>query len=90
MTKQGETIQQIKAFVRAPYAWPGGYLQYAVTSDGAALCAACCKKELKNIVTAISQSLNTGWNVVGIDINWEEPDLYCDHCSQPIESAYGD
>jgi len=24
------------------------------------------------------------------DINWEDPDLYCDECSQRIESAYAE
>lgn len=24
------------------------------------------------------------------DINWENPDLYCDHSGKPIPSAYGE
>lgn len=28
--------------------------------------------------------------VVAYGVNWEDPDLYCDDCSERIESAYGD
>ncbi len=89
MTKQGEQIKQLKDFIHSPYAWPGGFPLYAVTTDGAALCAVCCKQELGNIVTSISQHLHDGWSIEVITVNWEDHDLYCDHCSKPIESAYG-
>ena len=29
-------IEQLKAFIRSPYAWPGGYPLYAVMGDGSA------------------------------------------------------
>lgn len=88
MTKQGDHIKAVKDFAKHPYAWPGGYPCVAITSDGAALCADCVKKELGNIVTSIAQNLRDGWKVEGIDINYEDPDLYCDHCNERIESAY--
>lgn len=28
--------------------------------------------------------------IVAADANWENPHLYCDHCSQRIESAYAE
>jgi hypothetical protein len=28
--------------------------------------------------------------LIAVDVNWEDPDLYCDHCSARIESAYAD
>ena len=31
-----------------------------------------------------------GWQVTAHDANWENPDLYCDHCSSRIESAYAE
>ena len=90
MTKQGEHILRVKDFARHPYAWPGGYPMFAITSDGAALCVACVKKEMRNIVTAIAQGMLNGWKVVAIDINWEDSNLYCHHCSERIESAYSE
>lgn len=83
-------INKVKNAIRHPYAWPGGYPQYLVTTDGAALCCACGRKEWRNIIMAMRQNLRDGWQVDGVDINWENTDLYCDHCSKPIESAYGD
>jgi len=30
------------------------------------------------------------WRLVGVEINYEDTDLYCCHCGEQIESAYGD
>lgn len=90
MTTQGEHIKRVKEFVRQPYTWPGIYPQYAICADGGALCHTCTKKELGLIVTSIAQDIQDGWNVGAIDVNWENTELYCDHCSQQIESAYAD
>jgi hypothetical protein len=30
------------------------------------------------------------WNVVDVDINWEEEYLFCASCNQTIDCAYGD
>jgi hypothetical protein len=73
--------------IQSPYAFPGGYPMFAVTSDGGALCKDCCKSESSSIGTTYG---GDGWQVTGLSINYEDKNLYCDHCSQPIESAYGD
>ena len=73
------------------YAWPGGYPVYLVTSDGAALCPDCVRSEVRLIVDAArTDDRSCGWYPMGADINYEDPDLYCDHCSQRIESAYAE
>ena len=72
--------------IESPYAFPGGYPMFAVTSDGGALCKDCCKSESRSIGTTYG---GDGWQVTGLSINYEDKDLYCDHCSQPIECAYG-
>ena len=70
--------------IASPYAWPGGYPMFAITSDGAALCHRCCSSEHK----AIGSTYGTdGWNIVSLDINYEDPALHCDHCGERIESA---
>ena len=90
MTKQGRHIQAIKDLASHPFAWPGGYPRYAITSDGRALCPWCVTEQLGSIVTSVIQHAHDGWKVEAIDINWEDTRLYCDHCGNLIESAYGD
>ena len=80
----------IKEAVRSKYAWPGGYPLFLITSDGAALCCDCAKQEYKQIAYSIRHNLRDGWRVEAADVNWEDPDLYCDHCSKRIESAYAE
>lgn len=89
-TKPDSMVEKVKAFIRMPYAWPGGYPLYAITSDGAALCKTCGKKHAKTLIDETRQNCKTGWQIVGVDVNWEDSSLTCDNCSQPIESAYGE
>ena len=76
-----------KELVDKPYAWPGGYPIFAITDDGGALCKTCCSTEAELIDHAND---GDGWNVVALTINYEDNNLYCDHCSQQIEAAYND
>ena len=75
--------------IASPYAWPGGYPMYAATSDGACLCHKCCKAESSQIGKP-SGDWHDQWRIVGLDVNWEDPALYCDHCGNRIESAYAE
>lgn len=79
-----------KAVRNGPYAWPGGYPLYFICDDGGALCCACVKTERRNILESISNKARDGWNVRGMDINYEDSELTCDHCNKAIESAYGE
>jgi hypothetical protein len=60
------------------WAWPGGYPLYYLSDDGQTFCPDCANQ--KDAEPEIS----------GVDINWEDPELYCDGCSQRIESAYAE
>ena len=88
------TIQELKAHFHKgkmqPWAWPGGYPLYAITSDGAALCPSCVTKERAQIFRSTHEKSRDGWAIEGIDANWEDASLYCDHCSKRIESAYAE
>lgn len=85
------TVEQLKNFIRQPYAWPGGYPQYLICADGGALCKTCATKEYKLILSDTrAVDLRSGWCIAGVDVNWEAVDLTCDHCGQLIESAYGE
>ena len=80
-----------------PYAWPGGYPIFELMADGGTLCVSCANDK-KNPVVCIDPGVaihsipisDQQWTVVASDINWEEDDLFCDHCNEKIESAYGD
>ena len=83
-------LKQAKDFARNPYSWPGGYPKALITADGGCLCADCTRKEWTQIAAESFDNTNNGFRVAGIDVNWENPDLYCDHCSERIESAYAE
>jgi hypothetical protein len=73
------------------YAWPGGYPLFLITEDGGALCPACVRAEVRTILTAIrDDDTRGGWYPVAVDANWEDPELFCDHCGSRIGSAYAE
>ena len=84
MNKESAAIA--KQIIRNPYAWPGGYPTFGITNDGGALCPTCCKSEFRLIATSTG---NDGWTLQAQDINWADTMLFCDHCNELIESAYG-
>lgn len=79
---------ELKQFIRQPYAWPGGYPMFLLLSDGGAICHCCAKKEFKLILSSLFHNYRDGWNPCAVDVNWEDSELYCDHCNKLIESAY--
>jgi len=84
-----KTTHDLRATLRAGrYTSLGGYPLFFYTSDGAALCFACCAKEYRQVSTEIRERSNCGFRVVGAEINYEDKELTCDHCSKAIESAY--
>jgi len=84
------SVDQFKADLQQPYAWPGGYPRYFLTSDGAALSFKAAADNQQQIIEAIADNDNSGWRVIGCDINWEDAELYCDHIGDRIESAYAE
>jgi hypothetical protein len=86
-----KTVHDFRRAIRnGPWAWPGGYPLYFITSDGAALSFKAAKAERRNVLWAIASRSNDGWRVVAYDVNWEDPDLTCDHSGKRIKSAYGE
>ena len=81
--------QALQSVIRYPYAH-GGYPRYAITSDGGCLCHACCGDNYRLIRESQRDVPQDGWQVVGIDVNWEDTCLYCDNCNALIPSAYGE
>lgn len=85
-----KNLRDAKQFARARYAWPGGYPLAAITADGGCLCSDCVHSEWRLICAESFENTNCGFRIAGVDVNWENTDLYCDHCNEPIESAYGE
>lgn len=88
------TIQELKAYFHKgkmlPSSWPGMYPLFALCSDGGVLCPACVTKERASIFRSTHEQSRDGWCIAGVDANWEDPQMYCDHCGKRIESAYAE
>jgi len=83
------TVQEfLKNLKDGPYAFPGGYPKYFITKDGGILSFQAAKEMKDEIISAIKDGYDDQWLVVGVDINWEDSDLYCDHTNEKIECAY--
>ena len=85
-----QQLKSVKEAIRQPYAFPGGYPLHLITKDGACLCVECARVNFYNIVYSALRDINDGWLVAGVSINWEDTDLICDNCAEPIQSAYGE
>lgn len=84
------TIEQFRADLSDPYVWPGGYPRFFICSDGGCLTFKAAKEEQELIEQAIEDNDNSGWRVIGCEINWEDNSLYCDHTGEKIKSAYAE
>lgn len=69
------------------YSSIGSYPLFAITSDGVALCPDCVNAERALIGTTTGSD---GWCITAVTANWEDPELFCDHCGNRIESAYAE
>ena len=84
-------LPDIKNIIRHPYAWPGGYPQFFITADYAALSVESARENWREICGAwFDDDSSGGWLITGIEINWEDASLYCDHSGDRIESAYAE
>lgn len=90
MTQQ-YTVTDFNAQLDAgAFAWPGGYPLYFITSDGDTMSFDYAKANANLIRVAIAEDSNDGWRVIGCDVNWEDPTLYCCGNGARIESAYAE
>lgn len=82
------------------WAWPGGYPLFYIFADGGCICPKCANENIEEIDAAnrekqkldgsYHRNSHGGWAVDAADVNWEDSSLFCDHCSQRIESAYAE
>ena len=81
----------LRASLRAgSYTSLGGYPVFFITSDCAALCFDCVRREYRQVSESVRKRLRDGWRVKACAVNWEDSQLLCDHCGEVISSAYGE
>lgn len=82
----------IKEFINSvrtgKYTSVESYPKFWLTSENDVICFDCIKANCLDIGRAIRRGLFG--RIVACDINWEDPNLYCDECSVDIESAYAE
>jgi hypothetical protein len=79
-----------KAVRMGSYTSMGGYPLFFVTGDSDTLHPACVKDNYRNISRAVRENEYSDWQVVAVDINYEDPSMYCAQCNKRIESAYAE
>lgn len=82
------TLKDLAVAYRTPYAFPGGYTLHLLLADGATLCHTCFKQNYALIADDLKTGHSSGWKPYAQDCNWEDPDLYCDHCGVQIPPEY--
>lgn len=88
---KGWTLTDVKAALRAgPYTDVGGYPLYFVTRDGAALSFEAAREQFRQVAWDFLKDASTGWRIDGLEINYEDFDLRCDHTGARIPAAYED
>lgn len=92
MTARAAMMRDVRAAIRSPYAWPGGYPVYVLLEDGEMLCPGCARGHYRYLSDAARRNdFNDGWKPVGTNVLWETgggPE-HCGHCHAELESAYG-
>jgi len=84
-----KTTKDLRTALRTPYAWPGGYKTFLLTTDGGCLHIECAKKHYREISSSLKDGTTwSGWHPDALDVNLES-ELFCDQCGELIESSYG-
>lgn len=88
LLRHSAKVQHLKAFIRSPHAFPGGYTLIAVMDDGEIVCHECTRDNFREIVECTKNQERIGWNFIDVTINWEDPSMYCAHCDEPLTPEY--
>lgn len=90
-TDRAELLQVMEKDSIPPHTWPGGYPVHAIAADGGTFCPDCangkngsrCCEQLDPDCPDDKQ-----WNLVAVDINWEDDDMMCAHCGKKLEPVH--
>ena len=86
------TVNEFRSALEAgKWAGPGLYPVYFICLSGEPLSFEAAKENQRLIENAIRGRDQTGgWRVIGCEVNWEYPALFCSHTNERIESAYAE
>lgn len=88
--KNAQLIRDVKNAARNKYTSMGCYPLFIGMTDGAALCCGCARAEFGRIGRATRDGARDGWAAECVSVNYEDAELFCDHCNERIESAYAE
>ena len=78
---------------RAIYNMPvtdGGYPTVLIMRDSGCLCGKCAAENKALIEESMADGYDRQWMPYALEVNYEDPSLYCDNCNANIEPAYGE
>jgi hypothetical protein len=85
------TVRDLMRDLRSgPYTSLGCYPTYFIAADGEALSHQAVRDNVWQVARAVRDGDNKEWQVIGFDVNWEDPNLYCAASGDRIESAYAE
>lgn len=74
-----------------PFTSLGSYPKFFVAEDGSAVSVRAIRSEALAFMRGTAgRSDEPGSRVIACDVNWENPDLYCDVTGERIPSAYAE
>lgn len=86
-----ESIRRLhKSLKEGRYSSLGSYPKFYYTKDGDVLSHEAVKENLTQIRRAMLRQDDKNWCIVGVEINWEDPNLYCADTGERIPSAYAE
>ncbi len=92
------TVRDLMRDLRSgPFTSLGSYPTFFLASDGEALSHKAvrenlwrCARDTRDYAKRGDHWSTSGWAIVGFDVNWEDPELYCSDSGERIESAYAE
>lgn len=96
-TIQGMKLRDVlRELTDGPYAWPGGYPKYFIMADGEAASFAGVQAQMDSVAKACvvgadyRSDFYFQWLPIGVEINWEDADMFCCMTNERIPSAYAE
>lgn len=82
-----ELIQSLR---EGKYSSLGSYPKFWLCDDGGELSYEAVVENIWLVARSVRDKRKDGWQVIGVDINWEDADMYCSHTGKRIPSAYAE
>lgn len=86
---RSNALQALQYVAREPYAWPGGYETFVITSAGEMICPKCVRENYSQMYrdTVSRGKRDCGWTVAAADATCNCDEATCDHCGRDLIAA---